>query len=203
MGGERRNIDMPSTATTHQGRKCAAILCIGILAGAGCGGTESVSSESQRTASPALTATTATVGTETQPTTTTPAPAPPTTSTTTPPPTSTEGTGGASAPPESDPGGAGDEEGVRVPAAFSVGAGDASPHSVSVPAFLRIELRVRSSDGEAHAVRLATVAGTALEVPAGGTATRSVPGLAKGAYALLVDGSDSGAVLRVGVEPGP
>lgn len=202
MRGERQNIDMLSLSTTRQGPKCAAILCIGILAGAGCGGGEkSASSETQRTASPALTATTATVGTETQTTATSTTPA--TTSTTTPPPTSTEGTGGAAAPPESDPGGAGDEEGVRVPAAFSVGAGAASPRAVSVPAFLRIELRVKSSDGKPHTVRVATVAGSALEVPASGTATRSFSGLAKGTYALLVDGRDSGAVLRAGAEPGP
>ncbi len=109
------------------------------------------------------------------------------------------GTGGTPAP-EEQPGGAGDEEAVRVPAEFTVGADGVSPATVSVPAFLTVELVVRSTDGRAHAV---TVAGTTVQVPAGGSAARRLEGLKAGRYPIGVDGAASSSALVAGAEPGP
>lgn len=105
--------------------------------------------------------------------------------------------GGVEAPAPEE---GGDEEAIRVPAEFEVTAGAATPATVSVPAFLNIELRLRSADGKAHDV---TVAGVTVAVPATGQATGRVPGLKAGDHPLTIDGRKSGAVLRAGAEPGP
>jgi len=60
-------------------------------------------------------------------------------------------------------------------------------------------LRVRSGDDVDHRLRIGTVAG-ALAVPAGGAASLTVPGLQRGTYPVLVDGRETGAVIRVADE---
>lgn len=124
-----------------------------------------------------------------------PAPATPTGTTTAP------ADGGASPVAPTVPGG--DEEGVRVPAAFTVSAGGVTPTQVTVPPFLRVELTLRSGDGDAHRVTLRTRAPASYDVPAGGTATQLADGLPAGTYAILVDGRESGGSLRVADEAGP
>lgn len=109
--------------------------------------------------------------------------------------------GGASVPPEPEAqeGGAGDEEGIRVPVDLAVSADGVEPPTVSVPAFLAIEISARSADGRAHTVR---VAGVSLEVPATGTATAQADGLRSSSYPITVDGTRRGELIA-GQEPGP
>ena len=109
------------------------------------------------------------------------------------------GSGGTTAPAESQPGGAGDEEAIRVPAAFAINGTSATPSVISVPAFLTVELRLTSRDGRPHTVQLGDLR---VDLAAGGTAVKEVQGLAKGDHALVVDGAKA-ATLRVGSDPGP
>ncbi len=147
------------------------------------------------------------------PTRTLPAQMPQTVETTTVPPASTPGATastpattatrpprtGRTAPPESVPGGAGDEGGIRVPVAFVLTGGRLQPPSVAVPAFLRLELGVRNGDRRPHVIRFA---GHRLSVGAGAAAGTIVRGLRKGTYPVLVDGRPAGRVVT-GAQPGP
>jgi hypothetical protein len=113
------------------------------------------------------------------------------------------GSGGTTAPAESQPGGAGDEEAIRVPAAFAIRGTSASPSVVAVPAFLTIELRLTSRDGRPHDVALRGARPVVtVNLAAGGTAVKRLEGLRRGDYALVVDGERAGT-LRVGTQPGP
>jgi len=119
---------------------------------------------------------------------------------TTPPPaatgTVTERSGGVVAP-EQQEGGAGDETAARSVVSLAVSSAAVRPRAMRVPAFLGITLKLRSADGAAHSVRVATVVGQ-FAVPASGTATRQLDGLQPGTYGVLVDGRSTGAVIRVG-----
>jgi hypothetical protein len=161
---------------------------------AGCGGGDSSPARSR----PATTvATPASVATQT---TATPGPA-----ATTPPPVTTpqdtRTTGGAS--PETAPGGAGDEQPIRVPADFSLRDGQVTPGKVTVPAFLSIELSFRAADGRPHQVLVRTPTPTELSVPASGAATRTIGGLRSGLYLIVVDGQPTNGALVVGGDAGP
>lgn len=115
-------------------------------------------------------------------------------------PTDTTGVqGGASAPVESQQGGAGDEEGIRVPVELKVSATAVSPATVTVPAFLPVEVTARSTDGQAHKV---AVLGATLSVPATGSASVQLDGQQRGTSKVTVDGKDLGEIV-VGDEPGP
>jgi hypothetical protein len=119
----------------------------------------------------------------------------------------TSGTAGTSQryPARTTPGGqqAGTAVNARVPATFTIRAGDAVvPPTVSSPAFIAIRLTVVSADGKQHHVVLLMPSPRSLTVPAGGQASALVPGLKAGRYALQVDGARRGA-LMVGGEPGP
>jgi hypothetical protein len=133
-------------------------------------------------------------------------PAGATTSTSTVPPASTNPTATApeaTAPPTDATGpGAGDEEPIRVPARFEVRGGRLTPSEVRVPAFLTVELEVRSVDGRPHTILLAAPRAEVLAVPAGGQASVTVPGLKRGRWELSVDGRPAGAIVA-GSEPGP
>lgn len=111
--------------------------------------------------------------------------------------------GGTAAQPEPEPeaqeGGAGDEEGIRVPVDLLVSSDAVAPPTVTVPAFLPIGLSARSTDGRAHRV---TVAGTTVSVPASGTASARLDGLRRGTYEVQVDGRPLGELVA-GDEPGP
>jgi hypothetical protein len=171
-----------------------ALLATIVLAGCG-GGDDSGSEASSSPPTPAPpaattgTATSRTGSTRTAPeiTTTAPTGAVPTTAGT---PTSVK-------PDEPD---AGDEEGIRVPASFTLRAGKLSPSTVAVPAFLRIELVVANKDTGGHTVR---VQDTRLRVPGGDTASAVIEeGLRKGRFPVTVDGRRAGAI-RSGAEGGP
>src|SRR4051812_36556276 len=183
--------------------RLAALAAVLVLSSTGlaCGGDDQV-------AQTVSTGATAPAGAPPTAPVTTPIPtAPPATSAPTAPaapgtPTATTGapTGGTTAPAESAPGGAGDEEAIRTPAAFVVEGGRVTPAVVTVPAFLAVELRV-TSRGAAR--RVTIPGGSTLDVAAGGTATRRLAGLKPGDYAVQAEGGGA-AVLRVTSDsPGP
>jgi hypothetical protein len=109
----------------------------------------------------------------------------------------------ATAPPTGATGpGAGDEEPIRVPAHFEVRGGRLTPAEVKVPAFLTVELEVRSRDDRPHTILLAAPRTEILAVPPGGRASLTVPGLQRGRWELSVDGHPAGAIVA-GSHPGP
>lgn len=161
----------------------AALAALGL---AGCGGDDGDGTAAQPTA-------TATA-TPTPPEATAPsAPSPPADA---PTPSPTAG--------EDQPGGAGDEAAARVPVALTVGSdGTVSPDTVSVPAFLALELRVRNRTAGSISVRMegADPPGP-FTVAAGRTSRERVAGVRPGRYAIHVSGAGS-ATLVSGVEPKP
>lgn len=158
-----------------------------MLAGCGADTGEPAAKTAPQSATPTAVPTTsvpaaaATVPTTTAPTATT---APPATTTT-----------------ASPPSGGGDEEAIRVPADFQLSAKALSPATITVPAFLAVEITVRSAGGSGRVV-LATPGGTSLDVPAGGAASVRLPGLKPGRYALTGPGGAT-ATLVVGGDAGP
>ncbi len=175
--------------------RCALpVALLAALAVAGCGASDRATDATQApaTAPAATTATTATAPA------TASASSPP--ATTVAPPTTAD-PGGASAD-EAQPGGAGDEEPIRQPVSFVVGATAVEPGAVSVAPFLPVALTVINSQGVARSVRLVG-AGVAFTVPAGGRVERRVPGMKAGTYTLAVDGGKVVASLVVGNDVGP
>jgi len=162
----------------------AALLAAALLSG--CGGDEETSSYRAPAATP-----TAEAAPEATPTAT-PAGTPEATAT----PTATP----SPASPEDQPGGAGDEEAIRVPVQFTVDGEGITPPQVSVPAFLALELIVSNDLPEPVTVRLD---GTEpLTVGPGETSRARLEGRRPGSY--RIDAGASGeALLVTGVEPGP
>jgi hypothetical protein len=160
-------------------------LVIVVAALAGCGGDD----DSQTSATPPPPPSAATETATATPTAT---------ATSTPSPTATE----APTPenPEDQPGGAGDEEPVRVPVEFIVRDRGISPPQVAVPAFLGIELIVHNETGARLVVRLEGA--EPLTVGPGETGRSRLEGRKKGQY--VVDFGDAGqALLITGAKPGP
>jgi len=165
----------------------AAGLLAAALAVAGCGGDD----DDSATSTPAATTTTETTAvttpteaqTETEPAETTPAT-----------PTGTS--------PESAPGGAGDEEPARTLALFTARGGRITPRVVRVPAFISVQIELRSADGGDYALRFGD-----LTVTAGGaiaSRSKTIDGLRPGE---AITGVPRGAGNRVRIsataEPGP
>jgi hypothetical protein len=175
-------------------RPFIAIFALGlVLEVTACGGGGTASSDPTATAPPAATATATATGTPPQasaPSAATPPPDAPA-------PTATPGG-------EDQPGGAGDEAEARVPVSVTVGAdGTVSPQTVSVPAFLALELRVRNRTGGAITVTWnASEPSGSFEVGAGKVGSRRVAGVRKGSYPLAVQGAGTATVVS-GAEPGP
>jgi hypothetical protein len=116
-----------------------------------------------------------------------PAPAPATATAPAPAPTN----------PEAAPGGAGDEEAIRVSARFTLGSGGSlSPDAAQVPAFLNAAVVVDNTDSAPHRLEVGD-RGAAL--PAGRTTTLTLPGRAATELPILIDGTQKG-VLRVVAE---
>jgi hypothetical protein len=102
--------------------------------------------------------------------------------------------------PEDEPGGAGDEEAVRVPVEFTLADGGITPNQIAVPAFLAIELIVHNKTSQQAVVRLQGA--EPITVAAGETARARLEGRKKGSY--VVDAGAAGqAVLVTGAKPGP
>jgi hypothetical protein len=148
---------------------------------AGCGGDDEPEESAAPTATPTATATPTPVATET--------------ATPTPTPTAT-----ATENPEDQPGGAGDEEPVRVPVEFTVRDRGITPPQVAVPAFLGLELIVNNE--LADPIEVTLEGSEPLTVGPGETGRMQLQGRRKGQY--IVDFGTAGqALLLTGAEPGP
>jgi hypothetical protein len=104
--------------------------------------------------------------------------------------------------PEEEPGGAGDEEPARTLALFTAEDGRITPRVVRVPAFISIQVELRSKDGREYEMRFGDVT-----ITAGGelsSVSTTIDGLRPG---KAVVGRPIGAGNRVRIEataePGP
>lgn len=70
-------------------------------------------------------------------------------------PAATDGEPTATASPEEQPGGAGDEEPIQVDAVITGADGRLSPATIQVPPFFQIKLVLRSADGRDYAIEVA------------------------------------------------
>jgi hypothetical protein len=135
--------------------------------------------------------------------TATPPPAATETATATPTATATAtatATPTATANPEDQPGGAGDEEPIRVPVEFTVRDRGITPPQVAVPAFFGLELVVNNELSDPIEVTLEGA--EPLSVGPGETGRKQLPGRRKGQY--VVDfGAAGQALLITGAKPGP
>jgi hypothetical protein len=169
----------------------AAAAALGVAA---CGGGDARTAVPVDSVTPAPTPATTASATATPPKATAPsAPSPPSDAPS-PSPTSAEG----------QPGGAGDEAAARVPVELTVGSdGTVTPATVSVPAFLALELRVRNRTAGTLSVTMehADPPG-AFAVGAGKTGTQRLAGVRPGRYVITVAGAGR-ATLVAGAEPGP
>jgi hypothetical protein len=102
--------------------------------------------------------------------------------------------------PEDQPGGAGDEEAIRVPVEFTIADGGITPNQIAVPAFLSIELIVHNKSSQQVVVRFEGA--DPMTVAAGETGRARLEGRKKGSY--VVDAGPAGqALLITGAKPGP
>jgi hypothetical protein len=92
---------------------------------------------------------------------------------------------------------------VRVPATFKVRGRLLVPRSISVPAFLAVQLRLVSADGRPHVLVLRADRAYRLRAPAGGAAALRIRGQRAGTYPVAVDGGAARGSLVAGGEPGP
>jgi hypothetical protein len=104
--------------------------------------------------------------------------------------------------PEAQPGGAGDEEPARTPALFTADGGRITPRVVRVPAFISIQVELRSKDGGEYGLRFGDVT-----IRAGGglnSVSTTIDGLRQGES---ITGKPTGAGNTVRIEataePGP
>jgi hypothetical protein len=104
--------------------------------------------------------------------------------------------------PEDQPGGAGDEEPARTLALFSADNGRISPRVVRVPAFIAVQVELRSKDGREYGLRFGDVTITA----GGGLSSVStkIDGLRPG-KAITGEPTGAGNAVRIEAtaEPGP
>jgi hypothetical protein len=166
----------------------AAVLAL-VLAVSGCGGDDGESASGAGTTAVTETAATETEGVETE-------------REREPPEVETETESERAESPEDEPGGAGDEEPARTLALFSAKNGRISPRAVRVPAFISIQVELRSKDGREYGLRFGDVT-----VTAGGglnSVSTTIDGLRPGEGIV---GRPTGAGNRVRIaataEPGP
>jgi hypothetical protein len=175
------------------GLRASVVALVAALLLAGCGGGSDDEATAPTTVDPAETQTATTPASapqETQ-TVTVPESAPPQT-VTQPAPTPTQ--------PEEEQGGAGDEEGIQVPARFVLKAGGAlEPDDATVPAFLGTAVIVENSDSAPHRLE---VGDRGAQLPAGRTTTLNLPGRGATELPILIDGNQAG-ILRVTKEKVP
>jgi hypothetical protein len=170
-----------------------------VLASGGCGGDDE---EPETTASsPPRTEETTTAETEKTATEersteqeTAPRPAPETGTETEPEPPSTS--------PESQQGGAGDEEPARSLALFTAQNGRVTPRLVRVPAFISIRVELRASDGKTYAL---TIGGKTLAVAEHvNSVSVTLDGLRPGdTYVGTLQGAEGRVRVEATAEPGP
>ena len=166
----------------------AAVLLAAALAAAGCGGDDEPATTAAETA-PAETETTSTLTTPAEThTETTPAETAPET--------------GPATSPEDTPGGAGDEEPARTLALFTARGGQIRPRLVRVPAFIQVQIELRSGDGATYALRFGDVT-----IRAGGelnSTSTTIDGLRPGESIVGVpQGAGNRVRISATAEPGP
>jgi hypothetical protein len=167
-------------------RNFVLIAAIGLLmAFSACGGDDEESSSAPATTAPAQTANeTESIPAETEQE-----------------PPSTESVP-AEATPEDEPGGAGDEEPARTLALFTARDGRITPRVVRVPAFISIEVQLRSADGEKYRMRFGDVT-----ITAGGglsSVSTTIDGLRPGkAIVGTPEGPGNRVRIEATAEPGP
>jgi hypothetical protein len=95
-----------------------------------------------------------------------------------------------------------DEAAARVPVTFTLQSdGQLVPAKVSVPGRLPVQLTIHNRTPSRVSVTMEGVPGE-LAVPANGTASERMDGLAKGRYEVSVAGAGTATVVA-GVAPGP
>lgn len=104
--------------------------------------------------------------------------------------------------PEDQPGGAGDEEPARTLALFTAEDGRITPRVVRVPAFISIQVELRSKDGREYGMRFGDVT-----ITAGGelnSVSTTIDGLRPG-KAIVGRPTGAGNTVRIEAtaEPGP
>jgi hypothetical protein len=166
-------------------KPATAVLVLALLAFAGCGGDDEEPSTTPAVTAPTETETTPSVPAETEEEA---------------PPAETR----PAEPPEEEEedGGAGDEEPARTLALFTARGGRITPRAVRVPAFISVQVELRSADGRTYGLRFG---GTT--ITAGGelnSVSTTIDGLRPGE---AIVGRPTGAGNRVRVEataePGP
>jgi len=157
-----------------------------VIVASGCGGDDE---DPAPTTSETATTPTATVETPTET-------APPE------PPVETETVTTPVVPPEEQEGGAGDEEPARTLALFTARDGRIRPRVIRVPAFISIQVELRSADGSEYGLRFGDVT-----IRAGGelnSTSKTIDGLRPG-EAIVGRPTGAGNPVRVEAtaEPGP
>jgi hypothetical protein len=160
-----------------------------VLAVSGCGGDDEESASAPTTTAKTETTATQTEGAKTETERQSPG-------------TETETTTPAESTPEDQPGGAGDEEPARTLALFTAENGRIAPRVVRVPAFISIQVELRSKDGREYGLRFGDVT-----ITAGGglnSVSTTVDGLRQG-EAIVGKPTGAGNSVRVEAtaEPGP
>jgi hypothetical protein len=104
--------------------------------------------------------------------------------------------------PEDEPGGAGDEEPARTLALLTAKDGRITPRVVRVPAFISIEVQLRSADGAKYRMRFGDVT-----ITAGGglsSVSTTIDGLRPGkAIVGTPEGPGNRVRIEATAEPGP
>jgi hypothetical protein len=173
--------------TRKSSRNFVLIAGIGLLMGiSGCGGDDEQPSSAPSTAPTTTSHETATVGVPTE--------------TEQEPEARTETTPPGS--PEDEPGGAGDEEPARTLALFTANDGRITPRVVRVPAFISIEVQLRSADGAKYRMRFGD---TTISVGGGlGSVSTTIDGLRPGeAIVGTPEGPGNRVRIEATAEPGP
>lgn len=104
--------------------------------------------------------------------------------------------------PEDEEGGAGDEEPARTLALFTAKDGRITPRVVRVPAFISIEVQLRSADGARYRMRFGD---TTISVGGAlGSVSTSLDGLRPGkAIVGIPEGPGNRVRIEATAEPGP
>jgi hypothetical protein len=164
-----------------------ACLVAAALAAGGCGGDDDSAS---------------TAPTVTQETGTTPVVTTPTETETETQPAGTAPTTPTETSPEDMPGGAGDEEPARTLALFTGRNGEIRPRVVRVPAFISVQIELRSADGASYMLRFGDVT-----IAAGGevnSTSTSIDGLRPNeSIAGVPQGAGNRVRISATAEPGP
>jgi hypothetical protein len=104
--------------------------------------------------------------------------------------------------PEAQPGGAGDEEPARTLALFTGRGGRIAPRVVRVPAFISVQVELRSGDGATYALRFGDTT-----ITAGGelnSVSTTIDGLRPGeAITGRANGKGTDVRISATAEPGP